>query len=262
MAGLVVALQLMPIWHSHTGMRERRPPLVSTGDVTLARLADRVDEEGQMDREHRTDSRAREAAKPLAAEGSPAGASAANAVTLETSAVAASATTTASTSAARFALTLRAYRERTGQSQNGLARAVDVSPSTVNMLESGDRRPTRDLVLRLGRALDLQPTDFDLLLDSAGFLPTVYDQLPPTDPDLLLVARVLADVQVPEPEKTQLRALLRLATMRWHPLAARLSVVVGCPSQLLLESTSTASPTADELAAASNPTTAPEAPDA
>lgn len=44
-------------------------------------------------------------------------------------------------------------RELAGLTQSELARAVRVTPSTVNRWESGGRRPTGDAALRYGRVL-------------------------------------------------------------------------------------------------------------
>ncbi len=129
-----------------------------------------------------------------------------------------------------FAGGLRRARERRGLSQNALARGADVSPSMVNMLESGERRPTRELVLRLGQQLGLTEPETDDLLAAAGLLPTIYDRVDPTDPDLLLAAGVLGDPAIPEQERLQLRLLIRLICLRWRPGAVRLAALAEGPA--------------------------------
>ena len=121
-----------------------------------------------------------------------------------------------------FGERLRALREARSLSQNGLARAAELSPSLVNMLEGGDRRPTAEITRRLARALDLDEADSDALLALAGQLPFAYDRISPADPDLLLLARVLGDAGIPPDERRQLRALVRVACARWRPDAVDL----------------------------------------
>lgn len=121
-----------------------------------------------------------------------------------------------------FAERFRSLREARSLSQNALARAAELSPSLVNMLEGGDRRPTAEITRRLVRALDLGETEADELLVLAGLLPLAYDLISPADPDLLLVARVLGDETIPAAERRQLRAAVRVACLRWRPLAVDL----------------------------------------
>ena len=63
---------------------------------------------------------------------------------------------------------LREYR---GLSQGQLAKAAEVNISYINRLESGERRPTREMVLKIGQGLNLREGDvrLDRLLQSAGF---------------------------------------------------------------------------------------------
>ncbi len=111
---------------------------------------------------------------------------------------------------------LRALREARALSQNALARAAELSPSLVNMLEGGDRQPTAEVTRRLARALGLDAASTDDLLALAGQLPLAYDLISPADPDLLLFAQVLGDESIPAEERRQLRALLRVACVRWR----------------------------------------------
>jgi transcriptional regulator with XRE-family HTH domain len=115
-----------------------------------------------------------------------------------------------------FATLLRAFRELRGLSQNGLARAVGVSPSTINMLESSGRRPSRELVLKLALELGLSGAETDELLIASGLLPTSIDHISPADTDLLMVARILADESIPVADRLRYRQLLRLLTQGWR----------------------------------------------
>lgn len=110
-----------------------------------------------------------------------------------------------------FPSLLAGYRQRAGLSQNGLARAVRASPSTINNLESGQRHPTRELVLQLAAALDLGPAETDALLVAARHAPTVFDRLSPADPDLRVVFDLLASEAIPEDRRQHFRQLLRSA---------------------------------------------------
>ncbi len=109
----------------------------------------------------------------------------------------------------RFAALLAAYRLRRGLSQNALARAVGVSPSTVNNLESGQRHPTRDLARQLAGVLDLSEAETDELLVAARHSPPIFDRLSPADPDLRIALWLLAGDGVPEPKRQHFRQLLR-----------------------------------------------------
>lgn len=122
---------------------------------------------------------------------------------------------------------LRALREARALSQNALARAAELSPSLVNMLEGGDRQPTADGTRRLARALGLNTVDTDDLLALAGQLPLAYDRISPADPELLLLAQVLGDESIPADERRQLRALVRVACARWRPAAVDLDRLLG-----------------------------------
>ncbi len=84
------------------------------------------------------------------------------------------------------------------------------------MLENSERRPTRDLILRLANALKLTEREADELLAAGGSLPTAYDRVSPADPDLLMIARILGDPSLEPAHRTQFRALLRLAILGWR----------------------------------------------
>lgn len=119
--------------------------------------------------------------------------------------------------ASEFPSLLRRFRERADLSQNGLADRVGRDPGTINRLESGKRAPVnRDLIEDLARALALSPEERDQLLAAAGHIPTAFARLGLADPDLRLVAELLADEAIPEEERQEFRLALRLAARRWR----------------------------------------------
>lgn len=109
------------------------------------------------------------------------------------------------------------YRARADYSQSGLARAVGLSGSMVHLLEVGDRNPTAAQARAFALALGLSENDADRLLIAGGHLPLAYDRVPPSDPDLLALARLLGGDRLPSAEKARLRLLLRLILAQWNP---------------------------------------------
>lgn len=76
-----------------------------------------------------------------------------------------------------FGSSLRRWRATRGVSQLDLARRADVSQRHISFLETGRSRPSREMVLHLGRALDVPPREQNQLLTAAGLAPafTEYD---------------------------------------------------------------------------------------
>lgn len=76
-----------------------------------------------------------------------------------------------------FGRTLKALREashtrnRLFLSQARLAEVAGLDHSTISRLESGARRPSRDVIERLAMALDLTDEERERLSWSAGFVP-------------------------------------------------------------------------------------------
>lgn len=64
---------------------------------------------------------------------------------------------------------LRAHRIRRHWSQEQLGLQADVSPRHVSCLETGKASPSRDMVMRLSKVLDLELRERNTLLVSAGF---------------------------------------------------------------------------------------------
>ncbi len=59
----------------------------------------------------------------------------------------------------RFASNLRRHRERAGLSQGGLALACGLHRTEISLLERGEREPRLTTIIRLARALDVEPND-------------------------------------------------------------------------------------------------------
>lgn len=123
-----------------------------------------------------------------------------------------------------FAELLRWYRERTGVSQARLARLVGVDHSYVSRLERGERRPSRDLVVRKADALSLPAADASALLSSAGFSPSVLD------PEVEALVLLLSDRMVPEEVRSGLRQAIRSAIVLAQRAAASVTEVEGACS--------------------------------
>src|SRR5260370_40699896 len=68
-----------------------------------------------------------------------------------------------------FSALLRHWRTRRGLSQLDLALAADVSARHVSFIETGRAQPSREMVLRLGTALNLPLRDQNAMLKAAGF---------------------------------------------------------------------------------------------
>ncbi len=102
---------------------------------------------------------------------------------------------TTSVAASRFACELQHWRRLRRLSQLDLALAAATTPRHVSFLETGRSRPSREMVERLGAALELPLRARNHLLESAGF-PAAYGETPLVAPDLApfrsVIARMLA----------------------------------------------------------------------
>jgi transcriptional regulator with XRE-family HTH domain len=80
-----------------------------------------------------------------------------------------------------FGSRLREWRHIRGLSQLDLAARADVSQRHISFIETGRSRPSREMVVHLGRSLDIPPREQNLLLTAAGHAPqfgeTPLDQL-------------------------------------------------------------------------------------
>lgn len=83
--------------------------------------------------------------------------------------------------ATNFGARMREWRRNRGLSQLDLAARAGVSQRHISFIETGRSRPSREMVVHLGRFLDIPPREQNLLLTSAGHAPafseTPLDQL-------------------------------------------------------------------------------------
>jgi len=70
---------------------------------------------------------------------------------------------------------MRRWREQRGYSQLTLATRAEISTRHLSFLETGRSMPSREMVLRLGRHLDLPLRDRNQLLLAAGYAPAFTD---------------------------------------------------------------------------------------
>jgi transcriptional regulator with XRE-family HTH domain len=85
---------------------------------------------------------------------------------------------------------LRYWRGRKKMSQMDLALSVDVSTRHLSFVETGRSRPSRDLVLRLGQALELPLRQCNALLGAAGYA-AEYGHTPLEAEQMVVVRRTL-----------------------------------------------------------------------
>jgi len=82
-----------------------------------------------------------------------------------------------------FGARLRQWRQHRGLTQLALATTVGSTPRHLSFLETGRSRPSRQMVLRLGDALDVPLRERNQLLHAAG-LAAAYPQADLSGPDL------------------------------------------------------------------------------
>src|SRR5437764_15249938 len=73
---------------------------------------------------------------------------------------------------------IQSYVERDGRSLNRIAQAALVDVAYLWRLRSGEKhRPSRDILIRLGLALKLEPEELDELLVAADYAPITLRRL-------------------------------------------------------------------------------------
>lgn len=112
----------------------------------------------------------------------------------------------------QFGAGLRHWRSVRGMSQVDLAGAATVSQRHISFLETGRSRPSRDMVLHLGRALDVSPREQNVLLAAAGHAPA----FPETPWERLGEVRAAIEAMLRSHEPNMAMALDR----RWDVVAA------------------------------------------
>ena len=90
---------------------------------------------------------------------------------------------------------LRHWRSVRGKSQLDLAGDADTTPRYVSFLETGRATPSRQMVVRLARALDVPLRERNDLLLAAGFAP-LYSLEPLTSPEMARVDEALTSLLV------------------------------------------------------------------
>lgn len=89
-----------------------------------------------------------------------------------------------------FSSALRYWRGKRGCSQLQLSAASAVSQRHISFLESGRAQPSKELILKLGMALDVPLRQRNVMLLAAGFAPA-YQERSLSDPELGAVRRAL-----------------------------------------------------------------------
>ncbi|KQV89875.1 hypothetical protein ASD15_24535 [Massilia sp. Root351] len=89
-----------------------------------------------------------------------------------------------------FAAALRYWRGKRGHSQLRLATESGISQRHISFLESGRSQPSRDMILKLGMALDIPLRERNVMLLAAGYAPA-YQERKMDDPELRAVKRAL-----------------------------------------------------------------------
>src|SRR5262245_7357343 len=85
---------------------------------------------------------------------------------------------------------LRGWRGARRLSQLDLALSADVSARHLSFLETGRALPSREMLLRLARVLDVPLRDRNALLQAAGYAP-IYRETPLDDPQMAGVRQAL-----------------------------------------------------------------------
>jgi transcriptional regulator with XRE-family HTH domain len=89
-----------------------------------------------------------------------------------------------------FATALRYWRDKRGYSQLRLSAESRISQRHISFLESGRSQPSRELILKLGTALDIPLRQRNVMLLAAGFAPA-YQERKLSDPELASVKQAL-----------------------------------------------------------------------
>src|SRR5690606_39928404 len=105
---------------------------------------------------------------------------------------------------------LKRFREEARTSQSRLAESAGFDHSYVSRLESGNRTPTREAVVKLADALGLTPEQRDTLLAAAGYMPQRVESLLADEPVVSEVLQLLQRRDIPEPIRQNVRQMLRL----------------------------------------------------
>ena len=133
-----------------------------------------------------------------------------------------------------FASALRYWRTRRGVSQLRLSTDSGVSQRHLSFLESGRSQPSRDLILKLGIALDVPLRQRNAMLLAAGFAPA-YQERSLSDPELASVMQALDFMlrqQAPFPALVVDR-LWNLVMLN-EPAAGMMKWLLGMPEEAVI----------------------------
>jgi transcriptional regulator with XRE-family HTH domain len=107
---------------------------------------------------------------------------------------------------ADFARLLERLRDERGWTKADLAKRSSLDPSSITRFEQGTRSPDRETVIQLANAMALPVVERDRLLASAGYRSDVWD-----DPRLVELSHILADRDLPDDVRDQVRSVLDMA---------------------------------------------------
>ncbi len=133
-----------------------------------------------------------------------------------------------------FASALRYWRTRRGVSQLRLSTDSGVSQRHLSFLESGRSQPSRNLILKLGIALDVPLRQRNAMLLAAGFAPA-YQERSLSDPELASVMQALEFMlrqQAPFPALVVDR--LWNLVMFNEPAAGMMKWLLGMPEEAII----------------------------
>jgi transcriptional regulator with XRE-family HTH domain len=130
-----------------------------------------------------------------------------------------------------FASALRYWREKRGLTQLKLSTESGISQRHISFLESGRSQPSREMILKLGMALDVPLRQRNVMLLAAGFAPA-YQERSLSDPELRSVKQALDFMlrqQAPYPALVVDR--LWNLVMPNEPAARMMKWLLGMPEQ-------------------------------
>jgi transcriptional regulator with XRE-family HTH domain len=105
-----------------------------------------------------------------------------------------------------FARQLELLRDERGWTKADLAKRSSLDPSSITRFEQGTRSPDRATVIQISNAMALPVVDRDRLLAAAGYRSDVWD-----DPRLVELSQILADKDMPDDVRDQVRSVLDMA---------------------------------------------------
>jgi transcriptional regulator with XRE-family HTH domain len=105
-----------------------------------------------------------------------------------------------------FAQHLERLRDERGWSKADLAKRSNLDPSSITRFEQGSRNPDRDTVLQISHAMALPLVERDALLAAAGYRSDIWDE-----PLLIELSHILADRDLPQAIRDEVRSVLRMA---------------------------------------------------